>query len=56
MKKSGTFRGILWGAAIGAAAATVIGMMDERAMQKMRACAAASSQKLSQKANELFGK
>ena len=49
-------RGILTGAMVGAAVATVYGMMNRQSQAKLRNFASQSSKKMACKANELFGK
>lgn len=56
MRKRGMFKGIVTGAMIGAAAATAVGMMNKRTHNKLRRFAVNSSQKIVDKATELFGK
>ena len=54
--RNGTFTGLIAGALFGAAAVTVLGMMDTQTQRRMKQMASDSVQKVTDKAEKLWSK
>lgn len=52
--RNGTFTGLIAGALFGAAAVTVLGMMDTQTQRRMKQMATDSVQKVSEKAEKIW--
>ena len=54
--RNGTFTGVIAGALIGVAAVAALGMMDTQAQHRMKRMATDSVQKVTDKAEKLWGR